>query len=480
MSLMKMCSGWGCQVATLAAIDTAKWFRSVSNKLLVYNRILRNLTFQFGDVPCWHRPKIGGAALAGLMYAPASRRPLPSAKRIMIHEPINEATKQRPRAERRPVRSKLIGTREIVLVMLAFTLLALVPSVAQIAPFGRGADSPSKSALKWDAEFPSENFPGSAFYFLDTDYSIPPVSADGAMTPGTGNIDALSGDAPSSEAMPFDPTTGAARPFVMRSGTTDYARALKCLTDAIYYEAANEPDAGQRAVAQVILNRMRHPTYPNSVCGVIYQGSERRTGCQFSYSCDGSMARVPARPAWLRAQRVAAQALAGSVYAPVGMATHYHATYVYPYWAPSLNFIGTIGAHRFYSWKGSAGRLSAFFRSHAGYEPFPGPKPRAWTPDTTPVLDPIQLQQRYEREFAAARLKAEAEAKLAAPYTPTPYADIMPARQRAATNYAAPDYSSTARKNGGEAAYGGENLPQATNVRPEYQGSGSWIKQPTG
>jgi len=315
---------------------------------------------------------------------------------------------------------------------------------------------------------------GSAFYFLDTDYSLPPVVNDNAL--GSGDANLLSGDA----GLSFDPASGAARPFVMRAGTTDHARALKCLTDAIYYEAANEPDAGQRAVAQVILNRMRHPTYPNSVCGVIYQGSERRTGCQFSYSCDGSMARIPARPGWLRAQRVAAQALAGSVYAPVGMATHYHATYVYPYWAPSLNFVGTIGAHRFYTWKGSAGQMTAFFRSHAGYEPFPGPKPRSWMPDNTPVLDPIQLQKRYETEFAAARLKAEAEARLAAPYTSAPYADMTPARQRAAASYAAPDYSTAARKNGGEATYGGENLPQATNVRPEYQSSGSWKEQPTG
>ena len=398
----------------------------------------------------------------------------------MIHKPINEAIKQLPRAERRPVRSKLIGTREVVLVLLAFALLALVPSVAQIAPFGGNAVGQDQSNLKWDAEFPAENFPGSAFYFLDTDYSIPPVGTDDAMIPGAGSADALTGDSPLDATQPFDVTSGTARPFVMRAGSPDHSRALKCLTDAIYYEAANEPDAGQRAVAQVILNRMRHPTYPNSVCGVIYQGSERRTGCQFSYSCDGSMARIPARPAWLRAQRVAAQALAGSVYAPVGMATHYHATYVYPYWAPSLNFVGTIGAHRFYSWKGSAGRLSAFFRGHAGYEPFPGPKPRAWTPDTTPVLDPIQLQKRYEREFATARLKAEAEARLAVPYTPAPYADITPVRQRATASYAAPDYSSDARKNGGEANYGGGNLPQATNIRPEYQGSGSWKKQPTG
>ena len=398
----------------------------------------------------------------------------------MIHEPINEAIIKRPRAQRRPARSKLIGTREIILVMLAFALLALVPSVAQIAPFGGNGSATAKSNMKWDAEFPAENFPGSAFYFLDSDYSIQPVGADAMMAPGTGNSEALTGESSIDALLPFDATSGVARPFVMRAGSTEHARALKCLTDAIYYEAANEPDAGQRAVAQVILNRMRHPTYPNSVCGVIYQGSERRTGCQFSYSCDGSMARVPASPAWLRGQRVAAQALAGSVYAPVGMATHYHATYVYPYWAPSLNFVGTIGAHRFYSWKGSAGRLSAFYRGHAGREPFPGPKPRAWTPDTSPVLDPIQLQKRYEREFAAARLKAEAEARLATPYTPALYADITPARQRAAASYAAPDYSSTARKNGGEARYGGENLPQATNVKAEYQGSGTWKAQPTG
>ena len=135
---------------------------------------------------------------------------------------------------------------------------------------------------------------------------------------------------------------------MVRAGTIAQTRALKCLTDAIYYEAANEPDVGQRAVAQVILNRMRHPTYPNSVCGVIYQGSERATGCQFSYSCDGSMLRIPARASWLRAQGVAADALAGYVYAPVGMATHYHATYVRPRWAARLKKMDTIGTHIFY------------------------------------------------------------------------------------------------------------------------------------
>jgi spore germination cell wall hydrolase CwlJ-like protein len=385
----------------------------------------------------------------------------------MIHENFNEATTPRTRVARKTARRRLIGTREVILVLLAFALLAIAPSVAQIAPFGNGSSPSSDNKLKWDAEYPSQNFPGSAFFYLDQNYTVPPV------TVATGAAD--------SQALLGDLAGDVARPFVMRAGSVEHSRALKCLTDAIYYEAANEPDAGQRAVAQVILNRMRHPTYPNSVCGVIYQGSERATGCQFSYSCDGSMARIPARASWLRAQRVAAQALAGSVYAPVGMATHYHATYVYPYWAPSLNFVGTIGAHRFYSWKGSAGLQTAFFRSHAGREPFPGPKPRVWTPMPANDLDPVQMQARYEKEFAAARLKAEEEARASLSIAPSaPYADIAPPRQRAAIGYSAPDYSREARKAGGEAAYGGERLPQATNIKPEFQNSGTWKVQPTG
>lgn len=400
------------------------------------------------------------------------------ARAHMIHDPIPDTHVARVRPAP-VVRRRLIGAREVVLVMLAFALLAIVPSVAQIAPFSRTGASLQTSTAGWDAEYPAENFPGSAFFYLDSAEDrrtiVPASKNDGLAAAEIGDLfPQQSGSAPN-----------AAAPFVMRVGSTEHARALKCLTDAIYYEAANEPDAGQRGVAQVILNRMRHPTYPNSVCGVIYQGSERTTGCQFSYSCDGSMARIPARASYLRAQRVAADALAGFVYAPVGMATHYHATYVYPYWAPSLNFIGTIGAHRFYSWKGSAGRPSAFYRRHAGNEPFPGPKPRAWSPVLASDLDPIALQKRYETEFAAARLKAEAEAQNAARVQPSitaasAYADITPARQRAAAAYAAPAYSREAQRRGGDSAYKGDRLPEATNVRSEYQSSGTWKSQPTG
>lgn len=139
-----------------------------------------------------------------------------------------------------------------------------------------------------------------------------------------------------------------------------YGAALRCLTQTVYYEAASEPDEGQRAVAQVVLNRVRHPAFPNTVCGVVYQGSERVTGCQFSFTCDGSLARIPSRGGWARAEGVARDALAGRVAAVVGNATHYHANYVVPYWAPTLDKAATVGAHIFYLMRGFLGSPRAF------------------------------------------------------------------------------------------------------------------------
>lgn len=136
--------------------------------------------------------------------------------------------------------------------------------------------------------------------------------------------------------------------------------ALDCLTAAIYYEAANEPITGQRAVAQVILNRLRHPAFPNNVCDVVFEGSERATGCQFTFTCDGSLGRRPSAALWQRARSVAGAALGGYVEASVGHATHYHASYVVPYWAAKLTKLTTIGTHIFYQWNGSWAQPSAF------------------------------------------------------------------------------------------------------------------------
>jgi hypothetical protein len=131
--------------------------------------------------------------------------------------------------------------------------------------------------------------------------------------------------------------------------------SLQCLTQAVYYEARNQSADGQRAVAQVVLNRTRDPAYPRSVCGVVFQGAERYTGCQFSFTCDGSMNAWIEPYAWERAQGIAAAALSGSVYRPVGSATHYHTTAISPYWAPSLVQQAVIGAHVFYRRPGGSG-----------------------------------------------------------------------------------------------------------------------------
>lgn len=162
----------------------------------------------------------------------------------------------------------------------------------------------------------------------------------------------------------------AARPFRFRSATgEDRNRALRCLTQAVYYEAALEPEVGQAAVAQVVLNRVRDRNYANTVCGVVYEGAERVTGCQFSFTCDGSLARTPVAGIWTRARAVAERALDGHVMAGVGTATHYHANYVHPWWAPSLNKLATVGMHIFYRWKGFSGEPAAFRQTYAGHEP---------------------------------------------------------------------------------------------------------------
>jgi hypothetical protein len=167
----------------------------------------------------------------------------------------------------------------------------------------------------------------------------------------------------------------AASPFVVRGLTAlDRLRSHDCLAQAIYYEAASESEDGQRAVAQVVLNRVRHPSWPNSVCGVVYQGPMRAGGgCQFTFTCDGSLARRAGGESWLRARRIAAEALNGRTFAPVGHSTFYHTHAVFPAWAPRLAKTTVIGAHIFYRLPGGWGEPSAFRASYAGREPMPRP-----------------------------------------------------------------------------------------------------------
>jgi spore germination cell wall hydrolase CwlJ-like protein len=277
------------------------------------------------------------------------------------------------------------------LIGAGFSAQALSPAPAK--------PEPVPTPTGYEAE---DHFPGAANYTAIPD--------DAAVTPGTtGTIELPTTPVPENAVV--DASIQAARPFVLKGTPLDKARALECLTDAIYYEAAREPDDGQRAVAQVVLNRVRHPAFPATVCGVVYQGSEKR-GCQFSFACDGSMTRGVARAYWLRTRKIAAAALNGSVFAPVGEATHYHTFSVTPNWNRGLVMTGVFGAHFFHRWKGWWGTAAAFSQVYRGGEPLPEPHPSL---DPLPVPAPTPL--------AVSPIAASTPV----PVTPTARAAIQPA-----------------------------------------------------
>ncbi len=127
------------------------------------------------------------------------------------------------------------------------------------------------------------------------------------------------------------------------------AKEQKCLAEGIYFEARGESKAGQAAVAQVILNRVKNPTYPNTICGVVYQNKSWRNRCQFSFACDGLPDRIRSPEAWETAERVAKDVTDRKIWSDeVGDSTHYHANYVRPRWARAMRKMERVGAHIFY------------------------------------------------------------------------------------------------------------------------------------
>jgi hypothetical protein len=144
-------------------------------------------------------------------------------------------------------------------------------------------------------------------------------------------------------------------PFQAAAG---YEREHRCLSEAIYFEARGESREGQVAVGEVVLNRVRSSAYPNTVCGVVYQGSHRVTGCQFTFTCDGSLGRQPRGRPWRQARDIAAELIAGEHNSVTGNATHYHTTAVWPRWAPRLIETNRIGAHIFYRYPSASERAT--------------------------------------------------------------------------------------------------------------------------
>ena len=177
----------------------------------------------------------------------------------------------------------------------------------------------------------------------------------GAMVPPTLSADQMDQARASNLADPFftGPIAAATR-FEFAGSSADRSNARDCLALAAMAEAGNT-DPGQRAVIQVILNRVRHPAFAKTVCGVVFEGSQRQTGCQFTFTCDGSLTRRYGDAGWAAARTRADQALGGAVYAAVGTATHYHTDWVYPSWSPQLKKIAQVETHLFFRWPGDWG-----------------------------------------------------------------------------------------------------------------------------
>ena len=287
------------------------------------------------------------------------------------------------------------------------------------------------------------SFPGSAFYYLEYDEAAPGlgegIRSDADIDHSQGRID----HGPAASALRID-----------NSGV-DRTRALECMTAAIYYEARSEPDSGQRAVAQVVLNRVAHPSYPSTVCGVVFQGSQRSTGCQLTFTCDGSLARRPERLLWLRAENVARAALGGYVHRSAGLATHYHTVQVNPRWAPKLNYLGTIGTHRFYRFRGSAGLPEAFRFAYLGGEPS-AKILAAEKPDADGL------------EHASVVARSSLVIQLDGYSSPAPSNGAFVNRELPARDLENPQ----------ESDLRADRLPAASGIKPEYRNSGRWIAKP--
>jgi spore germination cell wall hydrolase CwlJ-like protein len=173
--------------------------------------------------------------------------------------------------------------------------------------------------------------------------SSTPTSSDGVLV-------VVEADPAHETAAPQLSNAGGKPNYVSLIDPKDNVRQMRCLAEAIYFESRGEPEQGQAAVAQVVLNRVRSGIYPTTVCGVVYQDRNRPFACQFSFACEGRSLRITEPGPWAVATRIAQEVVSGSNYNPrVGVAVNYHANYVAPFWAGYLRRVDRIGAHIFYA-----------------------------------------------------------------------------------------------------------------------------------
>lgn len=225
-------------------------------------------------------------------------------------------------------------------ILAGWALAASACAVAAIAfPAISEKAASHKDAARWEARAAAFD----AETILDESY-VSPVSASMTDVFMTVDINDFARDSRLLMA------NKAATPVILQWANGRMSRH-QCLAEAVYYEARSETKAGQKAVAEVVLNRVKSKHYPNTVCGVVYQGAERSTGCQFTFTCDGSTAREPKGKLWTQSQHVATLALTGAMTPLTENSTHYHTTQVNPHWAPNMRPTRLIGSHQFYRFK---------------------------------------------------------------------------------------------------------------------------------
>ena len=275
-----------------------------------------------------------------------------------VHVAIPKSTPARTSMQRLPVLDKLTAVRSEDAVALAMTTLGIAPSALIAAPFAAQQPVVSQATATTTAPATSASTTVLSEIAAKSHASVPPeqeLRLASLPLPDIGAASPIVAPADVAVTIPLSevPLPRAAPPIppAVRLGLKDkeYARAQRCLANAIYFEARSEPIRGQMAVAQVVLNRAFSGFYPNDVCGVVYQNANRHLACQFTFACDGKSKLITERGHWAVANRIAKQTLDGQIYVPeVGKSTHYHASYVHPNWVREMKKLVRFGVHSFY------------------------------------------------------------------------------------------------------------------------------------
>ena len=280
--------------------------------------------------------------------------------------------------QRRPVRHRAKG-----FITYSLAAASLVVGAAAIGHYaGQKASARSVPSAEWNdvlttsrttvsksvmlrGALQTEQAPAAVFEQVDSYDAPPPAPEQQVSSDGKGDLMMATASLPKTEERLEQVATLIKTPPVwkieklVQRGAGEKSRRADirrkrvrehyCLSEAIYHEARGEPTLGQLAVANVIMNRVKDRSYPNSICGVVQQNQHKKNACQFSYICDGRSDKPRPGKHWRKAKRVASQAMSGKrkIYAVKG-ATHYHADYVSPKWAKEFRLLKKIGRHIFY------------------------------------------------------------------------------------------------------------------------------------